>query len=197
MAFTLRLCSWFLSRETWFIELKFFLLNLVQRRERTLNRNLVACTSLLSGFCKVTENVSVVKKSSTFVFNCAVRPRNNSSKLTCWHQTGKYNFFFSPLKESRLNIQATAFCWKTEHCSSKSLSEEDSKILSFLLSLSRFAPYKPMEVHIGPVAGWNLEDWWIQRLIFTDFWRLCYPVANLGRKRKGIFSCAILMHFLN
>lgn len=96
MAFTLHLCSWFLSRETWFIELKFFLLNLVQRRERTLNRNLVACTSLVSGFCKVTENVSVVKKSSTFVFNCAVRLRNNYSKLTCWHQTGKSNFFFSP-----------------------------------------------------------------------------------------------------
>lgn len=63
MAFNLCLCCWFLSRERWFIKLKFFHLSLVVRREGTLNRNLEICAYLLSGLWKVTENVSVVKKN--------------------------------------------------------------------------------------------------------------------------------------
>lgn len=48
--------------EIWFIKLKFFQLSLVLKRKGTLNRNLVVCASLVSGFSKATESVSVVKK---------------------------------------------------------------------------------------------------------------------------------------
>lgn len=90
MAFNLCLCCWFLSRERWFIKLKFFHLSLVVRREGTLNRNLEICAYLLSGLWKVTENVSVVKK--TLPPLCLIvlsDPRNNSSQFMCWPRTGK------------------------------------------------------------------------------------------------------------
>lgn len=132
MAFNLHQCSWFLSRERstfrWFIELKPIQLILVLRREGTpLNRNLVLCASLLKGLCKVTENASIVTKSAPTLCSTVL-----SDLRTILHSPHVDHKLANPkifvyFTDSRVNMQAILFCWKIQHSSCKSLSDEDSK----------------------------------------------------------------------